>query len=237
MVTLPDGREAIRFETPAGERLLAIPDAISAGSDFAAGKVKHVQAALIALLAGSEPNASDARAYIETLARRQVTAGADWIDLNVDEVAQDAPTKQAAMRALVQIVEALGAAPSLDSSDASVIAAGLAASAHPERLLLNSASVERLDVLDMVASEGCSVVVSAAGETGLPSGVDDRVANAERIVAEASARDIAPATIHVDPLVIPVAVNPEAGADFLAAVTRIRTASVPRSTSAAACRT
>ena len=222
IVILPDGSEAIRFETPAGDRNLAIPTAVRESADFAAGKVKHVAAAVQVLLAGSEPDAADARAYIETLARRQVTAGADWIDINVDEVAQDAPTQRKAMAMLVVIVEALGAAPSLDSSNASVIATGLKASRDPSGLILNSASVERLDVLDLAASAGCAVVASAAGESGLPSGIDDRVANAQRIVAEATERHIAPDRIHLDPLVIPVAVDPEAGADFLAAAGRLR---------------
>jgi 5-methyltetrahydrofolate--homocysteine methyltransferase len=219
----PEGRDAIRFETPQGERCLAIPDVLRESADFAAGRVKHVQAALIALLAGSEPDASDARAYIETLATRQIAAGADWIDLNVDEVAQDTATQQAAMALLVQVIEALGAVPpSLDSSVASVIRAGLEASADPGRLLLNSASVERPDVLDMAASAKCAVIASAAGERGLPSGVEDRLANAQRIVELALGRGVALEAMHVDPLVLPVGVEPEAGAQFLEAVSRIR---------------
>jgi len=221
--TAPDGRDAIQFESEGGERrYLAIPEALKDGQDFRAGKVKHVQAALLALLTDS-PDAPDARAYVETLARRQIKAGADFIDLNVDEVAQDAATQRTAMRLLVEIVEGLGSsAPALDSSNSTVIQAGIEASKDPSRLLLNSASAERLDVLDMAASAHCAVVVSAAGTTGLPSGVDDRVANAEKIVAEATGRGLAPAALHVDPLVIPVAVNPEAGAEFLEAVRRIR---------------
>jgi hypothetical protein len=224
VASAPDGRESLRFETEVGgERFLAIPQAIKEGGDFAAGKVKHVQAALINMLQGAEPEASDGRAYIETLARRQARAGADYIDLNVDEVAQDTSTQQAAMRLLVQIVEALGAVPpSLDSSNPSVIRAGLQASSRPERLLLNSASIERLDVLDMAATARCSVVASAAGKGGLPSGTADRVANAERISEEATRRGIAANAIFLDPLVIPVAVEPDAGAWFLEAVIRIR---------------
>jgi 5-methyltetrahydrofolate corrinoid/iron sulfur protein methyltransferase len=223
VATPPSGRDAIRFETPEGERFLTIPTSVRESADFSAGKVKHIQAALIAILWGSDPESSDGRAYIETLARRQIQAGADYIDLNVDEVAQETSTQKAAMRMLVEIVEALGGVPpSLDSSNASVIGAGLEASAHPELLLLNSASVERLDVLDMAASTRCAVVASAAGESGLPNAVDDRVANAERIVHEATGRGIAPDAIFVDPLVIPVAVEPDAGAWFLEAVTKIR---------------
>jgi hypothetical protein len=225
----PDGRESLAFVTAAGdERFLAIHGAVRETRDFVAGKVKHVQAAVIAILQGMEPDASNARAYVEALARCQVGAGADYIDINVDEVAKEIPTQQAAMRIFVGIVEALGMVPpSLDSSRASVIRAGLEASAHPALLVLNSASVERLDVLDMAASAGCAVVVSAAGENGLPSGVDDRVANAERIVAEAAKRGVAANATYVDPLVLPVAVDTRAGAAYLEAVARIRTSLGP----------
>jgi hypothetical protein len=109
---LPDGRPAIRFEDDRGaERRLALPAPIIDGQDFAAGKVRHVRAAVLTLLDGQEPDASDARAYVEALARRQVAAGADWLDLNVDEVAPEGTTRARAMAILVPIVEALGPVP------------------------------------------------------------------------------------------------------------------------------
>ena len=223
VVAGPDGRESIRFETSGGERFMAIPAAVQDGSDFAAGRVKHVAAALIALLAGSDPDAADARAYLETLAARQTTAGADYLDVNVDEVAHDLATQQAAMRLLVRLIEAGGAvAPALDSSNASVIRAGLEASARPASVMLNSASVERPEVLEMAASAHCAVVVTAAGAGELPSGVEDRVANARLIIEEALSRGVALQAMHVDPLVLPVSVDPEAGARFLDAVAQLR---------------
>ncbi len=39
------------------------------------------------------------------------------------------------------------------------------------RPLLNSASLERIGALDMAIEHGCRVVVTAAGESGMPSGV------------------------------------------------------------------
>jgi 5-methyltetrahydrofolate--homocysteine methyltransferase len=202
---------------------LVLAERIVAGQDFGAGRVKHVQAALLALLEGAEPDAADARAYLETLARRQIEAGADFLDCNVDEISENRATQQAAMRRLVEILDGLGPVPpSLDSSDAALIEAGLEASARPARLLLNSASVERLEVLDLAASAGCGVVVSAAGAGGLPADADERVANSERMVADAKARGLPERSLYVDPLVIPVAVNPEAGAQFLEAVARLR---------------
>ncbi len=228
ITTALDGRAAVRFETFAGERFVAIPAAITEGAEFAAGRVKHIQVALLALLAGSGSDADDARAYIETVAARQAVAGADWIDLNVDEIAQDASVQRQAMALLVQIVEGSGILPpSLDSSSEFVIAAGIDASRAPERLLLNSASLERPRVLDLAVSARCAVVVSAAGRGGLPSGTDERVSNAEAIVGLAAARGIGPALIHVDPLVLPVGVDPDAGAQFFEAVSRLRVAMGP----------
>ncbi|HYL40692.1 MAG TPA: dihydropteroate synthase [Candidatus Binatus sp.] len=227
---LPDGRPAIRFEDAAGhERFLTLPPALRDGQDFAAGKVKHVRAAVLALLDDREPDASDARAYIEALARRQVAAGADWLDLNVDEVAPDGSTRVAAMVQLVRSVEGLAIAPpAIDSSDPAVIRAGVEASGDPSGLLLNSASLDRLEVLDLAASAGCAVVVAASGAAGLPKDAGQRVANAERIVAEATRRGIPDDHLHVDPLVMPVGVEPEAGRHFLDAVRRLRERFGPR---------
>ena len=72
------------------------------------------------------------------------------------------------------------------------------------------------------------MIVSAAGRGGLPTGVADRVANAEAIVEQAVRRGLDLGAIHVDPLVIPVAVEPDAGAQFLEAVAQLRARFGPR---------
>jgi len=125
-----DGRDAIRFIGPDGdEMLLAIPDAIWMGSEFASGRVRHVKSAILAGLAGRKPDAVAARDYVRSLALRQEGAGADYLDLNVDEAAADAATRVAAIRWLVEAVEEVARVPvAIDSSDGDVIEAGLAAS-------------------------------------------------------------------------------------------------------------
>jgi 5-methyltetrahydrofolate corrinoid/iron sulfur protein methyltransferase len=90
--------------------------------------------------------------------------------------------------------------------------------------LLNSASLERPDVLELAAAHGCPLVISAAGEDSLPATADGRVANTERILAEAVSYGIPLADCHLDPLVMPAGVDPEAGAAFLDAAQRIRAA-------------
>ncbi len=226
VVTAPDGRQAIRFSDPNGAaRFLPLPDAILASDEFGLGKVKHVKAALIAAMTSPEPDAAAGRDYLTYLVRRQLEAGADFLDLNVDEISPDLERQKAALRWLVGTVESMpGCVPvALDSSSAEVIVAGLEASlrqAGPP--LLNSASLERLDILDLAAERGSPVVLTAAGRGGMPAGVHDRVANATEMIEAASARWIPLDHLHVDALVLPVAVDPEHGNHYLEAVRRLR---------------
>ena len=70
---------------------------------------------------------------------------------------------------------------SIDSSDVAVLAAGVAASTQPRgRLLLNSASIERPEVLDIAADAACAVILAASGVGGMPANAEERVANAMR---------------------------------------------------------
>src|SRR5450759_2718462 len=185
VVTLPDGRPALPFADEADvERLLPVP---------AAGL---------------------GRGYVRAMARRQAAAGAHFLDLNVDEVTTDVDGRIAAMRWIVGAVEdATDVALALDSSSAAVLRAGLAAaSRRVGALLLNSAALDRLDVLDLAAAEGCSVVLSATGAGSMPANSDERVANARALIDAATARGIGLGALHVDALVLPVAVDPRSAA-------------------------
>ena len=223
VTSLPDGSPALPFTDDEGnERLLPVPgDAVEGAGEKQ--KVKHVKAAVLAGLGGG-PDAELGRGYVRFLARRQAEAGADYLDLNVDEVSNDLAVRVEAMRWLVAAVEnATPAALALDSSAPEVMSAGLATVARLAGApLLNSASLERLDVLDLAAAQGCPVVLGAAGEHGMPGSAQERVANATRIIEEAARRGVPLGSMHVDPLVMPVAVEPEVGAWFLEAVRTLR---------------
>jgi cobalamin-dependent methionine synthase I len=232
VTTLPDGRPAIAFrDAGGGPATLPLPAAMLDGADATSPRVKHVRAALLAGLAaeGSDEasilaDAAAARRYVEAMAARQVAAGADYLDVNVDEVADDLPTRIAAMEWLVRtLTETSGHPLALDSSASEILLAGLdALPADAPRPVLNSASYERLDVLDLAAARRCPVVLSAAAGTEMPSTADAKVAAGTRILEAALERGIAPDACHVDVLVLPVAVDPEAGRAFLEAVARLR---------------
>jgi 5-methyltetrahydrofolate--homocysteine methyltransferase len=221
---LEDGSVGIAFETADGVReVLPVHPAVAAARDFAAGKIKHVASAIRWGL-DDGPYADVAAAYIRSMAARQEASGADWLDLNADEVAADSETRARAMTWLVTVVEATAGVPvSVDSSDVAVLAAGVTASGRPAgRLLLNSASLERPEVVDLAASSGCAIVAAASGRTGMPANADERLANAVELVELALARGLPPDALYVDPLVLPVAVEPDAPGHVLETARRLR---------------
>jgi 5-methyltetrahydrofolate corrinoid/iron sulfur protein methyltransferase len=220
---LADGSLGLPFEDEDGAAGI-LP--VAAGAIVGTGdraRVKHVAAALWAGLEGG-PVGELGRGYLRALARRQAAAGALFLDLNVDETSTSTERRAAAMTWLVGAVEDATDVPlSLDSSDAAVLRAGLASSTRRGGApLLNSASVERLDVLHLAAAEACSVVLAASGSGGLPATAEARVANARPLVEAALGLGFAFDALHVDPLVLPVGVDPAAGAAYLGAVRTIR---------------
>jgi 5-methyltetrahydrofolate--homocysteine methyltransferase len=222
---LEDGTVGVAFDDAGGERrILPVHPDLLAGRDFAAGKIKHVASAIRWALDEHDTHADTAAAYIRSMAARQEAAGADWLDLNADEVAPESEVRARAMAWLVATVEAAAGVPvAIDSSDVAVLAAGVAASTRPAgRLLVNSASVERPEVLDLVAETGCAVVLAASGRGGMPANAEERVANAIELVEQAMARNIEGDLLYVDPLVLPVAVEPDAPMHVLAAARALR---------------
>lgn len=227
VVALPDGRPALQFIDESGaERLLPVPDAALDGPEGPKQRVKHVKVAVLAGL-GPDPVTADlGRGYVRAMARRQSEAGAHYLDLNVDEVTTDPDGRVAAMRWVVEAVEdATDARLAIDSSSSAVLRSGLVAcSRRAGPPLLNSAALDRLDVLDLAAEAGGPVVLSASGVGRMPANTVERVANARALIEAATAHGIGLGDLFVDALVLPVAVDPEVGLHFLDAVRALRAA-------------
>jgi hypothetical protein len=236
-----DGVEHVLFRDASGaERACPIAAPVVAAADFAK-KVKHIRSALLLGLGGDRalsaaktgdvsPEAAQAgRDYLVAAAIRQQRAGAHYIDVNVDEIDADEGVRVVAMEWLVRLLEpALDAPLALDSSSLPALEAGFRASTAPRGpLLLNSASAERPEALDLAAQHGSAVVLSAAGKGSLPADIADKVHNANEIYAAALARGIAPANCHVDLLVLPVGVDSANGTNFLGAARAFRDAHGP----------
>jgi 5-methyltetrahydrofolate--homocysteine methyltransferase len=231
VLTDADETQAIQFVDAAGAvRHLRVSDDERQSAHYKEGRIKHIRMAMRTAMQ-DEPEAATALAYLEKVVRDQVAAGADYLDLNVDEVSLEPREQADAIRWLVRAVRGWTRLPvAIDSPSPDILAAGIdeAAEGPAPRPMVNSASLERLGALELAVAAGGPIVVTASGESGMPNDADGRVANASRIVELALARDIALERIHVDPLVFPVAVDGASAAHCLAAITQLRERYGPR---------
>jgi cobalamin-dependent methionine synthase I len=218
------GREAIAFTDEHGAaRHLPVSEAEQRTQEYEEGRIKHVRTALrLAMEEGDDAEA--ALAYLRALAKHQVDAGAAFLDVNVDEVSLKLDEQIEAMRWLVGVIGPFSEVPlSIDSSNLEIIEAGMAVAGDSAGApLLNSASLERVEALDLAVAAGGPVVVTAAGDAGMPSNAEERVENAGRMIEAALERGIALDRLYVDPLVFPISVDGEFGEHCLAAIRELR---------------
>jgi cobalamin-dependent methionine synthase I len=218
------GREAIRFTDEHGEaRHLPVSPAEQATMEYEEGRIKHVRTA-VRLAMEEADDAALARAYLRAIAHHQVQAGASFLDVNVDEVSLKLAEQKEAMRWLVRLLGPDSPVPlSIDSSNLEIIEAGMeAADTHAGPPMLNSASLERVEALDLAVSAGGPVIITAAGSSGMPSGPDERVQYAAQMVANAEAKGIPHDRLYIDPLVFPISVDGQFGHHCLDAIREIR---------------
>lgn len=223
----PQGRPGIRFPGADDEEVwIHLPDSILESTEYTVSRrIKHVMAAVRVGLAGG-PDAQAAADYVAWMAQRQIMGGAAYLDLNVDEIDHAVAGRLEAMVWLVNAVGPVSTVPlSIDSSDAAVLEAGLDAIdpawADGAMPMVNSASAERTETLDMCRERGTPVVLSCTGDT-MPSDGPERVERAKQIIGIAYDKGLRPDVLFVDPLVIPIGVDPEAGNFYLDTVRWMR---------------
>lgn len=217
------GNDIIRFRDTAGQRrTLAIPENYKKTQDYEEGRVKHLKIAIQDAMNGGD----DGMDYLKRQIQRQEEAGSDFLDLNVDEISLKPAEQYEAMRWLVGAVHGLAQTPlAIDSSNIDTIRAGLEATrqqAPDGPLMLNSASLERLDALDLAVEYKAQVIITAAGESGMPQDADERLDHASRMVEAATGKGLALADLYIDPLVFPISVDSRFGNDCFEAIRRLR---------------
>jgi 5-methyltetrahydrofolate--homocysteine methyltransferase len=157
--------------------------------------------------------------YLDALAANQIAAGASFLDVNVDEYSVDTSETADVMAALVTFFTERHDSPlSIDSSSPEVMAAGLdKCGRNGRRPMVNSVSLERESLLDVVAEYGTEVIVSAAGRTGLPATAEERLTNFREVIGMLDSRGVPPERMHLDPLVLPISTDSNNGKTFLEA--------------------
>jgi 5-methyltetrahydrofolate--homocysteine methyltransferase len=220
-----DGQEGLAFTDPEGKsHFLPISESMKRGQDYQEGRIKHVKLAVQAAMGGEPELSAVGRAYLRQLVFQQEQGGAHFLDVNVDEISIKNADQKAAMDWLARFVQSVTKLPlSIDSSNMEVIEVGMAAcEGGRERPLLNSASLERKDALDLARRLDARVVVTAAGERGMPAGVSDRTANAGLMIEAALSKGIKAEDIFVDPLIFPISVDKSFALHSLDAMRELR---------------
>lgn len=159
--------------------------------------------------------------YVKKLATRQVETGADILDVNVGVPGID---EVAVLPEVAKLVSELVDVPlCLDSANHKAIAAALAA--VPGKPLVNSVNGEEKSleaVLPVVKEFGVSVIGLTMDDDGIPNDAETRVAIAERILERAAKLGISAEDVIIDPLVLTVGADSNAGSVTLKTIQMLR---------------
>lgn len=220
----PDGRPAVIYDETGKKKFLPIPEIVLKGGDWENGKVKHCAAAIRQGMNGKGADQDAGLDYLRVMASKQEKAGATYLDINVDEYSLDLKERIRAMQWTADVVQKASALPlSIDSSNVDIMRAGLRA-CDPQRgrPVVNSVSLERLALLEVIAEHKTAVVASAAGAQGLPGTVEERIANFDKLIPKLLAAGIGYPAMHLDPLVYTISTDPMNGKMFLDAIAGAR---------------
>ena len=159
---------------------------------------------------------------IQRVAKNQIEAGANYVDVNAGVFGKKEPEY---LEWLVKTVQSAVSEPCcIDSPAPKAIEAALAV--HTGNAMINSISLEkdRFDsLLPIVAGTDLKVVALCMSDKGMPKTVDDRMAIADKLVNRLLQNNVALQNIYVDPLVQPVATDVRFGVEFLNAIEKIMT--------------
>jgi cobalamin-dependent methionine synthase I len=223
--TLDDGTQGVPFKDDDGNDLfLSIPDEFKEQQPYRQNQVKHFMIAVWKGVNGSPEEQALGTAYIHREVRRQTRAGATFLDLNVDEVSPYIDIQNESMTWLVNTVEEVSTLPaSIDSSNSEIIETGLAAyTGKAGRPMINSVALERIDTIKLVTDNNAHVIVTAAGESGMPDNADERVENIDELMQHVQNAGIPLSDVYVDCLAFPISVASTYGNDYLDAVAAVR---------------
>ena len=166
---------------------------------------------------GESARARDAE-FFRQLARKQVDAGAHVLDVNGGIPDQEVEL----VTWLVDLIqEATNVPLSLDSADPVALSSALPKC--KERPIVNSISDEpaRLALLPLLKEYKPRLIVLCMSEAGPPSGVEDRVATAGKLVDRLTAEGFALDDLYLDGCAMPAATSQDQGAKLMAAIHQI----------------
>jgi cobalamin-dependent methionine synthase I len=158
--------------------------------------------------------------YIQDLAREQVEAGVNYVDVNAGTKIHDEPE---VLKWLVKTVqEAVDVPLCIDSPNPKAIEAAL--EAHQGQALVNSITAEKEryeKILPLIVKYKARVVALCMDDAGMPETAAQRLAIADVLAHGLTESGIKEEDIFFDPLVKPVSVNTHFGIEVLETIRKI----------------
>lgn len=161
--------------------------------------------------------------FIQRIAREQVEAGAQYVDVNCGTmVFNEAETIEWLVNT---IQEAVQVPLCIDSPNPKAIEIGLAAARHGQPMV-NSITAERQrykEILPLVQKYQAKVVALCMDDQGMPETADDRMRIVRNLVQNLTAAGVSEEDIYFDPLVKPVSTGDRFGLEVLDTLRMIST--------------
>jgi 5-methyltetrahydrofolate--homocysteine methyltransferase len=159
--------------------------------------------------------------YIHRLAKSQIAAGAEVLDVNVGVPGLD---DVELMKIVVQyLAQRVDVPLCLDSSNPATLVAGLAVA--PGKPLVNSINGEEsrlVNLLPVVKDRGAAVIGLLMDDNGIPATPSGRLTVAEKILERAVRIGIPQEDVIIDPLVMSVGADSTAGSVTLETIRLVR---------------
>ncbi len=163
---------------------------------------------------------------IQDLARAQVDAGAQLLDVNTGPGREDAA---GAMTWLVNTIQdAVDTRLCIDSPSFKVQQAGLAACKRTPLINSTTAEIKRMEkFLPLAKEHKADIVCLTINEKGIPNTVEGRMEVAMTILAAGLDLGLAPEQIYLDPVVLPVTAAQNQCAVLCESISAFRTLNTP----------
>lgn len=159
--------------------------------------------------------------YVKELAQKQVAAGADLLDVNVGVPGLD--EVELLPKVVATVASTVDVPLCLDSANAQALAAALPLA--PGKPLVNSVNGEEASlssVLPLIKDRGAAVIGLTLDDRGIPNDAETRIAIAGKILERAAKLGIGPEDIVIDPLVLTIAADSNAGMVTLQTIEGVR---------------
>jgi 5-methyltetrahydrofolate corrinoid/iron sulfur protein methyltransferase len=163
---------------------------------------------------------------IHGVARKQLEAGADALDINVG------PTKGKAVDNMLWLVETVQEVTDkplcIDTPKFDVMQEALKACRNPRIINSTKATEEDLERYVALAAEtGSRLIALTIDASGVPADVDGRVMMGATIVTKAMEGGLDISSIYIDPVILPVNVAPKVPQNVMEAIRQLKLISDP----------